>query len=107
MRDPFTELRDSGEPVAPDPGFAAELRVRLERVLGLPRGVTPVTTLTETQPGTAAPPTRSAAIPYLAVADARRAIDWYVDVFGARVVDEPIVMPDGRIGHAELTIGPA
>jgi uncharacterized glyoxalase superfamily protein PhnB len=42
--------------------------------------------------------------PYLAVRDARAAIDWYVEVLGAAPSDAPIVMPDGRIGHAELTI---
>ena len=42
--------------------------------------------------------------PYLAVSDARAAIEWYADVLGAEVSYEPIVMPDGRIGHAELTI---
>lgn len=58
-----------------------------------------MTTVTE------APPTpRPAAVPYLAVADARRAIDWYTEVFGAEVQGEPIVMPDDRIGHAELEI---
>jgi predicted enzyme related to lactoylglutathione lyase len=46
----------------------------------------------------------SAIVPYLAVADARRAIEWYVDVLGAEPAGEPIVMPDGRIGHAELTM---
>jgi PhnB protein len=40
--------------------------------------------------------------PYLAVADARAAIAWYVDVFGAVVTSDPIEMPDGRIGHVEL-----
>ena len=40
--------------------------------------------------------------PYIAVADARTAIDWYVDVFGATVTVEPVEMPDGRIGHSEL-----
>ncbi|WP_245988548.1 VOC family protein [Flexivirga caeni] len=43
--------------------------------------------------------------PYLCVADARAAIDWYRSAFGARVSFEPIVMEDGRIGHVELTIG--
>ena len=43
--------------------------------------------------------------PYICVADARRAIDWYVDVLGAEVVVEPIVMDDGRIGHVELAVG--
>jgi uncharacterized glyoxalase superfamily protein PhnB len=41
----------------------------------------------------------------LAVADARAAIAWYADALGAVVVGEPIVMDDGRIGHAELAIG--
>ena len=45
--------------------------------------------------------------PYLAVADARAAIDWYVTVLGARQVGESIVMPDGRIGHAELDVAGA
>jgi len=42
--------------------------------------------------------------PYLCVSDARAAIDWYVGVLGAAVVYEPIVMPDGRVGHVELAI---
>jgi uncharacterized glyoxalase superfamily protein PhnB len=42
--------------------------------------------------------------PYIAVADARAAIAWYVEVFGATVEGEPIVMADDRVGHAELTI---
>jgi len=42
--------------------------------------------------------------PYLCVADARAAIDWYVEVLGAEVVHEPIEMPDGRIGHVELAV---
>jgi PhnB protein len=43
--------------------------------------------------------------PYLCVADARAAIDWYVGVLGAEVVLDPIVMGDGRIGHVELAVG--
>ncbi|MFC6043289.1 VOC family protein [Nocardioides hankookensis] len=42
--------------------------------------------------------------PYLCVADARAAIDWYVDVLGAEVTFEPIVMDDGRVGHVELAV---
>ena len=52
----------------------------------------------------AEPAPRSAAIPYLSVANARDAIAWYVDALGAVVVGEPIAMDDGRIGHAELAI---
>jgi uncharacterized glyoxalase superfamily protein PhnB len=42
--------------------------------------------------------------PYLAVTDAREAILWYVEHLGAQVTYEPIVMPDGRVGHVELTV---
>ena len=42
--------------------------------------------------------------PYLCVSDARAAIQWYVDVLGAEVVLEPIVMDDGRVGHVELAV---
>jgi uncharacterized glyoxalase superfamily protein PhnB len=56
------------------------------------------------EPVASAPP-RAAALPYLAVANARDAIGWYVDTFGASVVGEPYEMDDGRIGHAELAIG--
>jgi uncharacterized glyoxalase superfamily protein PhnB len=46
-------------------------------------------------------------IPYLAVRDARAAMTWYADALGARVVGEPYVMDDDRIGHAELDVGGA
>lgn len=49
-------------------------------------------------------PPRPAALPYLTVADARAAIDWYADVLGATLLGAPIVMDDGRIGHAELAV---
>jgi PhnB protein len=45
--------------------------------------------------------------PYICVADARAAVDWYRDVLGAQVTVEPIVMDDGRIGHVELSVGGA
>jgi predicted enzyme related to lactoylglutathione lyase len=98
MRDPFADLRAADAPVDPDPQFAVRLRARLERALALPRGVVPVTA------SEAPPAPRPAAVPYLAVIDARAAIDWYTDVFDAQVQGEPIVMPDGRVGHAELEI---
>ena len=44
-------------------------------------------------------------LPYLMVSDARAAIDFYCEVFGAERVGEPIVMEDGRVGHAELRFG--
>ena len=45
--------------------------------------------------------------PYLAVTDARAALDWYQEAFAARLRTEPIVMPNGTIGHAELDLGGA
>ena len=110
--DPLTVLHGDELPVQPDPEFAARLRSRLESALSLPNrteGV--VMSGTETaiaelnEPTTVAEPApRSAAIPYLSVANARDAIAWYVDAFNASVVGEPIAMDDGRIGHAELAI---
>ena len=45
--------------------------------------------------------------PYIMVADARRAMDWYAQVLGARRRGEPVVNADGTIGHAELEFGDA
>ena len=45
--------------------------------------------------------------PYIVVADARRALGWYVEVFGAQHRGEPHVNADGTIGHAEVGIGDA
>ncbi len=44
--------------------------------------------------------------PYLVVAGAERAIDYYSRVFGARE-SYRLCWPDGRVGHAELRIGEA
>jgi predicted enzyme related to lactoylglutathione lyase len=111
MTDPFDALRDPIRPTRPDRGFANQLRARMLIALGLPasssRGATMTTTSAVTDRPAALPADlpAGAVIPYLAVADARRAIDWYVEVFGARVAYEPIVMPDDRIGHVELELG--
>jgi uncharacterized glyoxalase superfamily protein PhnB len=43
--------------------------------------------------------------PYLAVTDARQAVEFYAAAFGAVRRGDPIVMPDGRIGHVEVAIG--
>ena len=42
--------------------------------------------------------------PYICVSDARAAIAWYVEVLGAKVTLDPIVMPDGKVGHVELEV---
>jgi predicted enzyme related to lactoylglutathione lyase len=117
--DPLSVLHGDELPVRPDPAFAASLRARLESAASLfesqpnrTRGVvmsgtdTAIAELNEpaTAPAVASTPPRSAALPYLAVANAREAIAWYVDAFGAAVVGEMYEMDDGRIGHAELAI---
>lgn len=44
-------------------------------------------------------------VPYLAVSDAKAAIAFYTDVFGASIVEgEYYEMDDGQIGHASLSI---
>ncbi len=43
--------------------------------------------------------------PYICVSDGQRAIDWYVTALGARLTYEPIILPDGKVGHAEITFG--
>ena len=99
-----------GPTMDPDPDFTARLRSRIERALTLPRGVVVSdTALSETSPDetsaqAAAAGPLGAAIPYLAVGDARAAIQWYGDIFGAEVSYDPIVMPDGRVGHCELSL---
>ncbi len=114
--DPLTVLHGDELPVQPDPAFAARLRARLETALSLPNrtgGVvmsgtdTAIAELNEptVEPEVAPAPPRPAALPYLSVANAREAIAWYTDVFGATVAGEMYEMDDGRIGHAELQIG--
>ena len=119
MPDAFAALsaryrHDPYPPTDPDPGFAARLRARLEQALTLPEGVDVTVTTLETEfvPEEAASAAvggaaRMAITPYLAVAGAARALDWYAEAFGARRLGDPIVMPDGRIGHAELDFGGA
>ena len=91
--DPFDALLSPPAPLAPRPEFAAALRARIERELGM-------------QP----PPTQvpTVVVPYLAATDARAAIDWYRTAFNAHEnAAARVDMPDGRLGHAEFTIGDA
>ncbi|MEU7787176.1 VOC family protein [Amycolatopsis sp. NPDC049159] len=101
MPEPFDALRRPSARVEPDPDFAAELRDNLRRSI---LNGADVTTTSEAPATTAA---LRSLTPYLAVSDARAALDFYVEVFGAVRRGEPILMDDGRIGHAELAIGDA
>jgi uncharacterized glyoxalase superfamily protein PhnB len=106
MTDPFEALREPVTPADPDPGFAGRLRRRLTQEVFAPQGGTMPEQTATAQAGRqpAWPP---ALTPYIVVADARRALDWYTDVLGAHRRGEPHVNPDGTIGHAEVGIGDA
>jgi len=106
MKDPFEALREPVMPVDPDPDFAGRLRMRLAReVFASPGGtVSQQTAATRVEREPAWPPTLT---PYIVVSDARRAMDWYVEVFGAQRRGGLHVNPDGTIGHAEVGIGDA
>jgi uncharacterized glyoxalase superfamily protein PhnB len=106
MTDPFEALREPVTPVDPGPEFAGRLRMRLTReVFASPGGtMSQQTVATGVEREPAWPPTLT---PYIVVSDARRAMDWYVEVFGAQRRGEPHVNADGTIGHAEVGIGDA
>jgi uncharacterized glyoxalase superfamily protein PhnB len=110
MTDPFEALREPVRPAAPDPAFARRLRQDLASEVFASQGGTmsPQTAPPPAETQAAREPARAPALtPYITVSDARRAIDWYVQVLGARRRGEPVVNPDGTIGHAELALGDA
>jgi uncharacterized glyoxalase superfamily protein PhnB len=112
MTDPFEALREPVTPVDPDPGFARRLRLRLSREVFTPTAPTPSTGGIMSQQTAAVGAEREPAwppalTPYIVVSDARRAMDWYIEVFGAHRRGEPYVNADGTIGHAEAGIGDA
>jgi uncharacterized glyoxalase superfamily protein PhnB len=112
MTDPFETLREPVTPVNPGPDFAGRLRQRLTREVfasqgdTMPNQTTPVRQASADQVvrQPAAAPTLS---PYVVVSDARRALDWYAEVFGAQRRGDLHVNADNTIGHAELGIGDA
>jgi len=104
MTDPFEALREPVTPADPDPDFAGRLRLRLTQEIFAPSGGT------MSQPAAAnrveREPARTPTLtPYIVVSDARRAMDWYAEVFGAQRRGELHVNTDGTIGHAEVGIG--
>jgi uncharacterized glyoxalase superfamily protein PhnB len=98
MADPLDALRQPEAPVAPSPGFAAQLRRRLTDLLAPDPGGA---SMTITEPRTAL-----TLRPYLIAggAGAEAALAFYAEVFGARVVGDLIRGDDGRIGHCEMEI---
>jgi PhnB protein len=114
MTDPFEALRSTHEPRPPREEFARRLRARVVAALGLDDGdAVPTITLpgrSRAMPGTIPPttPTTTATevTPYLTVAGGVAALEWYAEAFGA-VEEFRVVGDDGRLGHAEFTIGDA
>lgn len=102
--DPLDILRRPDEPVAARPEFTAELRSRLVLELFPPQPTTAPTEETTMPDDTTATDARTALTTYLAVNDAAAAIAFYIEAFGAH---EELRMsePNGRVGHAEISIG--
>jgi len=104
MTDPFEALRQPpSPPVDPDPDFTERLRRRLTREVFASAGgtMTQPAALAQVERQPAWPP---ALTPYIVVSDARAALDWYAEVFGAQRRGDLHVNADGTIGHAELGI---
>jgi PhnB protein len=108
MTDPFDALATPVEPQTPRPAFARDLRAQLVDALGLtvdlPERSTSMPTATAAPAPATAASAASALVPYLAVSDGVRALEWYAEALGA-IEQVRVVGDDGRIGHAELTIG--
>ncbi|HYL52659.1 MAG TPA: VOC family protein [Acidimicrobiia bacterium] len=104
MTDPFETLREPLVPLAPRPEFARELRRQIAAELALAHDEQeqsmPTLEIREYTPARL-----HSLTPYLAIADPARAIEWYAEAFDAKLLGEPIIMPDGRIGHAEMRVG--
>jgi uncharacterized glyoxalase superfamily protein PhnB len=99
MSDPFDALRITDTPLDPRPEFAAELRGMLATQLEYD-----MTHTETTHEQTATQPAAQTITAYISVRNAAAALAFYVDAFDAVEVSR-LVADDGRIGHAEITIG--
>jgi uncharacterized glyoxalase superfamily protein PhnB len=93
--DAFDVLLAPTDPISPSSRFADDLRRQLVDALAETPAAIPV------RPQEAQ---MSTITPYLIVRNATAMLDFYRDAFGA-VVSESLVDDNGRVGHAELTIG--
>jgi uncharacterized glyoxalase superfamily protein PhnB len=104
MPDPLDALRQPLIPMSPSPAFAADLRRRIERALvpdPPPQGDPMSTTETTLDPNR-----RTGVLaPYICVKNARAAIEFYKDAFGAEELMPALIGDDGRVGHADLSVG--
>lgn len=103
MTDPFDVLRIADAPLDPRPEFAAELRQTLATELENAMPTTSQTT-SQTTTQTATQTATQTVIAYISVRNATAALAFYAEAFDAVEVSR-LVGDDGRIGHAEITIG--
>jgi len=100
MTDPFDALRIADAPLDPRPDFAAELRRTITTTLEN----TVTVTDTEVTHVAVPEPQAQSITAYISVRNAAAAIAFYIEAFGAVELSR-LVGDDGRIGHAEITIG--
>jgi PhnB protein len=108
MPDPLDALRITTTPLAPRRAFAVGLRQRLQAALGATTTEPDQGDTMSVTPGTTPsyqPAGYHSVTTYLTVDDFAAARAFYENVLGARLTYEPIIMDDGRVGHAEMTFG--
>lgn len=103
MTDPFAVLRRPDAPIAPSDAFAKQLRQRLTAALQ-PLLATTATTTTSGPTATTERTFVMTVTPYFSVRNCAAALDFYRDAFGAVEVQR-LIGDDGRVGHAEITLG--
>ena len=110
MSDPFDVLAEPSRPLRPPAPFVGSLRERLLTALELTAEPTLTIDLPERKPAMTTDTSpivgTAVAVPYLAVRGGTAALDWYAEAFGATEVMR-VVADDGRVGHAEISIGGA
>jgi uncharacterized glyoxalase superfamily protein PhnB len=103
MTDAFDALRRPDAPIAPGDSFASQLRRRLRAELQ-PMLAAPTTTARTTTARTNERMAAMTVTPYLSVRNGAAALDFYRDAFGA-IETQRMLGDDGRVGHAEFTLG--
>ena len=78
--------------------FAAQLRARVQRALGASQATTDSRSERNTEMS-------QVITPYICVHDAKAALEWYREFFGATVSN--VILWEGRVGHAEFDVAGA
>lgn len=102
MTDPFDVLRIADAALDPRPEFATELRRTL--ATALENTMTDTDTQTPTATTNPAQTQTQTVTAYISVRNAAAALAFYVEAFDAVEVSR-LIGDDGRVGHAEITIG--